>query len=400
MTVVVTTPASRTAEREYAAHVLLGEFLGLEWRLAVEDRADVRISVDGHDGELRYADGLFAVGDADWLAPASLPSSRAHLPHLWENDPFGTAFFCLTRYEEIVRRARDAHDRFPAAAAFEPARPLVNEVLESLWSDLQRAFPRLARRGRTFEIVPTHDVDIPSCRRRRPRTVVLDLAKRRDPRLALLRARGGDPCDTFRFLFESSERRSLRSAFYFIADDHAYDLDGQVSLIREANARGHEVGLHPSYDTYRDGERLARELERLRRARGAAGLGDGPLGGRQHYLRFEAPTTWRLWDDAGLAYDSTLAWAEASGFRCGVCYEFPVFDLRARRMLSLRERPLIAMEATFLQYLRLDHERALAAMAALKETCRRYHGRFVLLWHNDRLQSARDRALYEAVLDA
>lgn len=401
MTIVVRVPPGRLPERTYAAHVLLGEFLGLEWRLAPEERSDVALEVDGASSAVVYRDGLLGVPDDDWLQAASLPEPPpASSPYLWPDDPFGTAFFCLTRYEEHVVPARDAHDRFPATAAVEPRRPLVNEVVELLWRDLTSVAPRLRRREHAFAVVPTHDVDIPTCPGRAPRTLAIDVIRRRDPSLALRRISGADPCDTFDFLCGASERRGLRSAFYFIADDDAYPLASQAPLLARVAERGHEIGLHPSYDTYRDSERTGAELRRLREVAEVAGVELDRVGGRQHFLRWDAATTWRIWDELGLAYDSTLSWAEAAGFRAGVCYEYPVFDLGGRRMLSLRERPLVAMEATFLQYLALDRETALAAIADLKATCRRYGGQFVLLWHNNRLQGARDRALYEAVLDA
>jgi hypothetical protein len=390
VTLVVTTPPGYEPERRYAAHVLLGEFLGLDWRLQVEERGDVSITLDGHEGVLRYADSLFALPQDDWLRT---------VPELRPDDPFGTAFFFLTRYEELVEQERDRHGRFPASAAKAPDRPVVNELLERLWDDLVRIFPRLTRRRRDFEVLPTHDVDIPWCPGRSPRKVAIALAKLHDPPLAVRRLRGKDPCDTFDFLVDASERRGLRSAFYFIADDEAYPFHRVHDLLGKVHARGHEIGLHPSYDTYRDLDRTRSEFQRLRKACEEMGVEQEQWGGRQHYLRWEAPTTWQIWEDTGLAYDSTLAWAESPGFRAGTCYEYPVFNLRTRRMLSLRERPLMVMETTFLQYLDLGHA-ALEAMVEVKRICRRYGGQFVLLWHNNRLQTAHDRRMYEALLDA
>lgn len=371
--------------------MLLGEFLGLDWQLVTERRGDVAIEADGMS--VAYRDGLFAT--EAWLEPASLPRPPHPLPLLWERDPFGTAFFCLTRYEEVVLRDHDERDRFRAAAATEPSRPLVNELLEELWRELQAAWPRLERRRRVFRVLPTHDIDVPSCRTRSPRRLAADVLRHRAPGLALRRLGGADPCDTYDWLMDVSEQRGLESAFYFIADDEEYVFESIVPIIRAIHERGHEVGLHGSYHTYRDGARLARELERLR----SVGVHQDRWGGRQHFLRFRAPETWRHWDDAGLDYDSTVGWSDAAGFRAGVCYAFPVFDLERSQMLRLRERPLVVMETTFVQHLALG-EKALSAMTAMKNACRRYDGDFVLLWHNNRLSTARDRRLYEAILDA
>lgn len=410
-------PYGYEAERRYAFHVVLEEFLGLEVVYEAEDRTDIAIGT-----EVRVPDGLFATREEDWLTERSLPDRSRVLVNpddsVADVDIFGGAFFFLTRYEEIACEQRDGHDRFPAAAATEIDRPLVNEYVELLWRDLERAFPRLERRVHAFETVVSHDVDWPLCPLRGAATTfrfaTLDIVRRRDLDLAIRRLRSArshdvrdDVCNTFDFLLDSSERRGLRSAFYFITDhtdpsrDGDYSLDDPfvTALLRRVHERGHEIGLHPSYGSFRDPEQVLREHDRLLSVCADLAIEQASWGGRQHFLRWENPTTWRAWDEAGLAYDSTLAFAEHPGFRAGVCYEYPVFDLRARRMLELRERPLIAMEASFLQYLALDHDAAYDAMLELKRTCRRYGGQFTLLWHNNRLQTARDRRLYEAVLD-
>jgi hypothetical protein len=186
------------------------------------------------------------------------------------------------------------------------------------------------------------------------------------------------------------------------AHDGDYSLDDPWvrALLREIHSRGHELGIHPSYDTYRNPDAIRSELERLRAACAAEGIEQGAWGGRQHYLRWENPTTWRAYAEAGIAYDSSLHFPDHPGFRAGTCIDYPVFDLERGERLDVREQPLVAMEASFLQYLRLSHEEAYDRMAELKAHCRRVGGTFTFLWHNNRLQSARDRRLYEAVLDA
>lgn len=395
MTIVVRTPPGYEPERRYALDVVLGEFLGLEFEHVVEERADVAI------GGLRFPDVLFATPEADWL------TARAHPTR---EDLFGMCFFLLTRYEEAVAGERDAHGRFPASASLAARegfleRPVVNELVEELWAALQRETPRLERRRRSFRMLPSHDVDVPFSPPGRLRRIAVDLVRRRDPRLALERLRS-DPYDTFDWLLEESERAGTRSAFYFLAahtgpDDggEPYSLDDPRvrDLARRIADRGHELGVHGSYATWRDPGQLASETEAVARLANAE---RHELGGRQHYLRWANPETWRAYEHAGLAYDTSLSFADAPGFRCGVCWEFPVFDLRERRTLALRERPLVAMEASLLQYQRLGIDDTRAKLIALKETCRRYEGDFTLLWHNDRLWWRGAKELYREVLAA
>ena len=96
------------------------------------------------------------------------------------------------------------------------------------------------------------------------------------------------------------------------------------------------------------------------------GIRQAAWGGRQHYLRFAVPETWRHYASAGLSYDATLAHADQPGFRCGTCYDFPVYDLEQRCPLPLRERPLTVMELTLLdgEYLGLAAEQATSGSPA------------------------------------
>jgi hypothetical protein len=423
MTLRVETPPWFQPEREWVLRVV-GERLGIELQQVVAERADVRIT-DG-ERELLLPDGLFACAEADWLTERSLPAeplarSETRLPVLYgsasEPDLLGGIFFLLTRYEEAVSPERDEHERFPARASLAAAegfleRPLADEYVDALWVGLKAVWPGLERPASQFRVVATHDVDSPrSLHRSVARelvSVAADVFRRRDPELAsrrlrFLRGSGPDPLDTFDRLMEASELRGLQAAFYFMSGaDAEYSVDdpGIRALLRRVDERGHEIGFHAGYDSFRDPEVFRSELETLRRACSEEGIEQEIRGGRQHFLRWENPATWRIWDEAGLEYDSTVGFADTPGFRCGTCHGFPVFDLRARRALRLRERPLIAMEVSALNYLGLQPDAAVARFTALKERCREAGGDFVALWHNTMVVDRTGRRIYEAVLDA
>ena len=412
-------PPGYGPERRYAAEVLLGELLGFELELVEEERSDVELTVAGEDGAVRMPDILFATPPERWLTEHSLPSEPLEredgLPLLFGRDLLGGAFFLLTRYEEAVLRSqRDEHGRFPATASIAQRegfldRPLVNEYGEQLWTMLEERWPRLVRLKREFRVLPSHDVDIPFCTRRSLRNAVGDVVRRRDPGLAVRRLAGrSDICDTFDFLMDASEQHGVRSAFFFIAAHGPEDRIGDgyslgdprvLALLRRIHARGHEIGLHGSYASRDDPQRLDRELSALRRSCTGEGIEQDAWGGRQHFLRW-APPVWSAYERAGLDYDTSLSFADRPGFRAGICCEYPVFDLAQRRTLRLRERPLVAMEMTLQQYLGLDDDAALERLAELKRTCRRFGGDFTLLWHNDRLSWRGARRVYREALAA
>jgi hypothetical protein len=213
-----------------------------------------------------------------------------------------------------------------------------------------------------------------------------------------------DLCNTFEFIMDLSENQGLRSTFNFMTDRRAGIIDGNYSmahpwirqLLRRIHERGHEIGLHPSYNTLQNPSQIQREFDLLRQAAEAESICQEKWGGRQHYLRWEAPVTWQAYEDAELNYDATLGFADHIGFRCGTCYEYPAFNLRIRTPLKLWEHPLVIMESSALDkhYMNLPFELAQEEFGKLKEYCKLFDGDFTLLWHNDRLVEHRERKLY------
>lgn len=492
MRLLIQTPAWYAVERDYILGVLLGDFLGLSWRREGAERQDVRITLDGLPGEIRLPDILFSVADADWLAEASMPRRPLARwdtrdlatditlvepvvpvifggPHVGAQPPgrceaaqapavavpsgltanqpleslqsddcitlpidvFGSAFFMLSRYEEMVTPDRDEHDRFPAWASLAYGegfldRPIVDEYVEVLWSAMSMLWPGLQRRAREPSVRVSHDVDRPSRYsfgpfRRFARSVAGDVAKRRDfasPVHGLAarysrsdRLHPADPYNTFDWLMDVSEASGLQSAFYFIPGktyaphDPLYDMDDPKirSLIRRIAERGHEVGLHPGYNTYRDPATLTAQAEHLRQVSEEEGVQQAEWGGRMHYLQWSADTTPAALEGAGMAYDSTLGYADHTGFRCGTSHDFPLYSSSERRALTVTERPLIAMEGTVLsaKYMGLSQtDDVRGHLSTLRSRCHQFNGAFNLLWHNSELVDAQSRAIYAEAVSA
>ncbi|MCH8822442.1 MAG: polysaccharide deacetylase family protein [Planctomycetes bacterium] len=343
-------------------------------------------------------------------------------------DIFGSAFFMLTRYEEAASKQRDSHGRFPAEQSIASReefleRPLVNEYLEVLWSALSRLYPNIKRAERHYRLFLSHDVDLPLMHSRRDswRGVMRrswdDLYGRRNPGLAtrrissyFYRCRLGDdshdPYNTHDFLMNVSDLHGVKSAFYFMAGatHSVYDPDAATeepfigTLLKTVSERGHEIGFHPSYETCDNFEQTQSEFDSLMTLANKQGVEIDQCGGRQHFLRWQNPRTWQNWERIGASYDSTLGFAEQAGFRCGTCYEYPVFDLQSRRPQKLRERPLIASDTALLNYMKLVPENAAAKIKQLSERCAMFAGDFSLLVHNSTLFSASRRRWYSSVV--
>ena len=447
---VVEAPAPYEPERRYILDVVLRDRLGLDWRLEVSQRSDVRLSLEGGDGRcVVMPDVLFGVPPDQWLGPASLPrrplARREGLPVLFgsdspgdrlthadgdtialEVDVLGSCFFMLSRLEEHVVATRDSYGRFPASASLAHGDgflrvPIVDRYVDVLWAALARLWPQLERPVRSYRVMLTHDVDDPlASLGRTAKQLALQLGAdavvRRDAALALRRVRSWvgrrrgdhrrDPYNTFDFLMDVADRHGIAATFNFmaadgppLADDVRYGLDDAwiAALIARIHRRGHEIGFH-AVDL--DPDRTVRGFRLLREAAERSGVEQPVWGGRTHYLRWQNPLTWSTWERAGLDYDVTLAYADEVGFRTGTCHEYRPYDLLERRPLRLTEQPFQVMDQTLFDYMRLSEDTALEATLDIAAECRRHGGVFSLLWHNSFLPAAREKRTYERLVDA
>lgn len=347
---------------------------------------------------------------------------------IFHYDILGLTFWMLTRLEEIGRNVLDKHHRFRAISSHAYQhnyleRPIIDEWLIILGQVINRVWPNIELKHHEFSIKVSHDVDRPSMYGFQPwstigRMMAGHLIKRRDIKAFFTapyvkvstrnNLRLADPYNTFDWLMDVSEANNIKSGFYFICggnhyNDPDYEPDHPVirNLMRRIHERGHEIGLHPSYDTFQRPELIKQESERLKRICAEESIEQKYWGGRMHYLRWEQPLTMRALAEAGMNYDSTLGYADRPGFRCGTCYEYPAFDPVSQQQLSLRIRPLVVMECTVIDmvYLGLGiTDAAEEKMMQLKSSCQKVSGNFVILWHNSYFKNAHLKNIYNNIL--
>ena len=368
---------------------------------------------------------LPAPGVANLKLPLVTPSAQGlHIGY----DILGLAYWMLNRVEEIGRIELDRYQRFPATSshAFKHGyleRPVVDEWLHILGQIIKRVWPNVELKQHRFSIKVSHDVDSPSMYAFKSwgaitRMMAGNLLKRHHLHAFLLapyvklasfsHIHSADPFNTFEWIMDQSDRNSLTSAFYFICshpDPHDADYEPEDPrirfLMRRIHDRGHEIGLHPSYDSYQRPDLICREAKRLWSICDEEGIEQGEWGGRMHYLRWNQPSTLQAWSNSGMNYDSTLSYADRPGFRCGTCFEFPAYNPVSQQSLPLRIRPLVMMECSVIDdgYLGLGiGPEALDKAMALMNACRRVEGCFTLLWHNSRLVTEDYRAFYQKLV--
>ena len=201
--------------------------------------------------------------------------------------------------------------------------------------------------------------------------------------------RRSDPHWTFPQLLGGEDARGVTSTFFVIAS-HSHRRDGaQPRTYRRRipaaldllNRGGREVGLHGNDRDRLGVAPLDEDLRDLERRAGSA-----VRGVRYHYLRCLYHETLPLVDAARIAYDSSLAFAEHEGFRCGVSFPFHPYHLGAERPLDLLEVPLALMDTGLqgAQYRALGAAEAERVALEILERVRAGGGGAAILWHNVR----------------
>ena len=348
-------------------------------------------------------------------------------------DIFGLIYWMLTRSEEVSppNYILDSHKRFPASAshAFKNGylqRPIIDEWLIILAQISQKFWPGIKLINHNFRTIISHDVDSPACYSMIDNTTllkrILSRALKKKDILSIIKGpliniffrnkiHHKDPFNTFEWIMDISDSLNLKSSFNFICGrtnprfDSYYDIeyDSIKKLIFKINSRGHEIGSHPSYETFNNPEKLNYEVRRFIKILPELKIFQKDWGGRMHFLKWEWPKTAYALSSSGFHYDSTLGFADQSGFRCGTCFDYNLFDPVHKIKLNLFERPLVAMECSVLfdKYQgKNDNKEAFEVFKELKDNCKSVKGTFTLLWHNSQLDQQWKKDLYLKILRA
>ena len=219
-------PKEKFPELDYILDVIFCSSLGMGRPKAAMSEHSLRLSYGGDDGIIINRPIITVANQLHHgcLSMASLPEEYASVigetripvyrnnieesgkPLIYEEngnivfdfDILCSAFYILTRTEEIGSTELDKWGRFPASASHAYKnnylhRPVVDEYAEVLWYCAKKLWPGIQRKERKFEMMLTHDVDEPFEALFKPawrmvRSFVSDVLRKRDIRLAVDRA--------------------------------------------------------------------------------------------------------------------------------------------------------------------------------------------------------------------
>jgi len=336
-------------------------------------------------------------------------------------DPFAAAFFMLSRYEEYLPHRADEHGRFLAAESIAYREGFLQQAVVDRWALMLRdallaRCPGLQFKGRAYVFEQTVDIDAAYCYLHKGtfRTVtglLRDGLHRHDMdeirrRVRVLRGKEEDPYDTFDYILDRSRSCAGRGSLIFfplMGDYGIYDkpaspyCNGFRQLLQHLGDYA-KMGLHGSYYSSAEPDRLGREIERL-----ADILHHPIVRNRFHFLRFNLPYAYRNLVQHNVLHDYSMGYAELPGFRCGTCSTVPFFDLNSDQETPLWMHPFAAMDATFKKYLGVSPDEAARQMKVLADEARRVGGTFSCIFHNQNLSDDYEwkgwRTVYEEVLE-
>jgi len=324
-------------------------------------------------------------------------------------DWLGEIFEWISGSLESACEERDAVGRIPfSETVFEkhklsPLKPFAGILMAWLQSEFEgytrpKCLPKAPSPSSEFEhaVICSHDIDFhyahsSSAWRRVGKNIVYSVVGYNSPSFfwSSVKMTGklilGKPIgDYIPHMVNAIEAQGFRSTLFAVADgDHRRDPEYRLAEIaphlRHAAAKGFGVALHASYESLGREWTLRNESRKL-----GSVVGHRPAGSRQHWLRFHAQDSLnRELQRSGLAYDSSIGFAEMCGFRNGANFAYPPYDFEAERAFDFLEIPLVIMDGSLPEASRtLRMKPQEIADRILEESRRLGWGGVSVLWHN------------------
>ena len=315
-------------------------------------------------------------------------------------DIFAASFYLISRYEEYLPHVQDMHERFPVEESLAYKNKFLEKPLVDIWAykfleHLKEKFPLYEYKKRDFKLISTIDVDTAFAFKHK----------------GVVRSLGGYLIDVFNFRFVNLWHRLLtnlnfredhyntfsellkiqkeynvKTLFFFLIGDYttfdkniSFSNNKFKSLIKSV-ADYAKIGLHPSYFSSKNFEKLKKEKLRLEN------IINTPIAfSRQHYLRLIIPETYQNLIEIDIQEDYTMGYAKAVGFRASTCTPFYFFDLDFEIQTPLKIVPFALMDLSLKKYMKLSNEECLNKILALKEEVKQVNGTFISVFHNETL---------------
>lgn len=313
-------------------------------------------------------------------------------------DLFGASFWLLSRYEEYLPHKTDKFNRFHYKTSIAYQHDFLETPLVNLWQFalkdlLQKKYPDLEFKTRTYNFRSTIDVDNAFLYRDKGAVRILagyvsDLIHGNfsgiKARTSILMNRRSDPFDCYDFLISVNKENNAESIYFFLLGDYGVN-DKNISasnrhfqsLIKHISDYS-QIGIHPSFGSGNRIQQLLVEISRL-----SSITHKQVRSSRQHFSILKFPYTYNSLLQAGITDDYTMGYTNKNGFRASYCHPFKWYNLVEETVSSLTLHPFVFTENT-IEYESSQNKKSFEENATpFIEQVKQYGGELVTIFHNN-----------------
>ena len=376
------TPQQNTARNRWVLQYII-EILGLKPLQLDECNSEVQLLYGTLEKVPEEYEGLFISADPSALIDATI-LDNGYVGDHGKQLAFDIISAVGNFMTDTVNRERlpahyDRHQRLNQTGSYQfqvgyHEQPIVNVYIQFLhdWIQAQYSFESvpLLPNGARSAIILSHDVDNPikynilqpfhvfpkHLSAKHAVLHYLEAAKKFSERSIY---KDSDIYWSFKDIIDRESSHNFVSTFFFAArnkyDRHAnytYDVPYDISskdfadVFRLLNDRNFEIGLHASYNARKGAHLLVEEKNRLQEMAGREIVGN-----RHHFWQIGEPAERTLENhcEAGLLYDSSLAFNDAPGYRRNIALPYFPFDEAKELRIDNMQIPTFLMDSNVLK---------------------------------------------------
>jgi hypothetical protein len=326
-------------------------------------------------------------------------------------DIVSSAFFMLSRWEEVANKALDEHGRFDQYQALAVKCKFITRPIVDEYALLLAKILNLPCRFSSTRIDLSFDIDyvykwksiktlLGICISKKY-TILDKIFLTKSFVKTKLYGRQVDPYFIFDYVLDQLQKYKLSAFFFFktgisdeIYDKNDYSIHDPVisDTIKNLIDHRHTIGLHPSYSTMASPDIMQNELTNLQSV-----TSQQVKFVRQHYLRSKLPNTLLMQETLGFSEDSSIMYSRNFGFRCGIARPYHFFDIHNKKITRIKIKPLVAMTSVGIK---LSLKEQMDLMHQLIKTINDVKGEAYLLFHNSDLDNQSKQVEFEKILSA
>lgn len=335
------------------------------------------------------------------------PIIRRDKQTIIEADLIASAYFILSRYEELVNPRRDYLGRFLAKHSILSQytnRCLVEEYRNILLSELKNCGIKTNETAPQLKIIMTHDADkIEQYRNIRGFAGGILRGQYLNALKSAFLGIEHDPLFTFPYMKEQERKAGIKDILFVKTGGNKLPQDKpcynpESRDVQKMMGLYDHIGLHLSMEAGQNMHEAAWEKEKLEKA-----LGRRITDNRNHYLASLHPADMLGLSSIGITDDYTMGYPDRAGFRLGTCRPVRFINPANCKLSDIVMHPLVIMDRSLesKQYMNLDYGQAYGLCKQLHAEACKYGGEFIMLWHNNsvsELDKTYLKKLYENIL--